>query len=1310
MRSSSLPSMASSEAYGSQPPTGNTPPAQEEHVVTTQIPAQPPTDPHTHHDPRTPSESIRASAELQKPNWLLSSRPSIPNKSAPSSSVGTNRRSISCSNLTRSCAPQHPPNTLETAQLPLHDASSSSSAPASPAPAGNRPPAERSGKRKAAEEPRRAAMGGRGPMFIDVDESSKIMRSSEESRAAALVKNQRRRVTDPGGEAYYPGYPKRARTACSPIATGTQRLTWRRKIGELPAASSSVSGIKGKGVCATSAASGVARTPRAAAAVANSNSCGPGLLGVVNQEVPSVPHDSSTGFSAPHGVAPPVKAAAPSQETARADAEPATMLPVSGDETAGETQPTTNAQADGMGGNFEFALPLTEALDSSGDPSDLTPQGGDLSDPMDDGSSSSSGVPLSLLVSPLRSARKRAFPAEEPLRSKKGKEKGKGKAKARASESKDEVTVHTDVSISLPRRKATAAATPRPSNSKGKSPKVKTTTDLSHIGGNKRDTSASPRKRLRAQSHHTSEEDTSDPDVVPQARIVRNNRPRTKSLWRVVEAPKNRARATQRLVAPSSRPRVWAGVRRRAKTSCWLRSPALAKNQDGVAWESLENPTLIFSGERGDPGLGWWDEDAWESRKIVFSIIRETDIPLADPPSQPFVSSTQDSTPDGGRTVADTLPPPDNPSNPQSDNDGTSAVVPNSKTSDSSSDQKDAGPPRIDIENLTDATPSQLIGPMDLPSSGFDRSSSILEPELRCDHDSSTRAGGQPAASSMPCGVDATLDACPPSGSPATEAVHVNGPPSFDARDPPRTVHVQTVPHLAGISPCDTESRGAEFFCSAPESTRERPIDHSPQAGLVCPSSSESAHPNASLPPCRAALDADADSVPSEKNIPFPRPPPEVAALLVAQSFGNVVTPVLARNSLLVPWELPSEIGYFWLGLFRISGVKVDTRLRRSTNPKALTGQRTWRFTLEWVPGGEDQLKDEDDREWSMRIMRPWWEPEHPQQPNQHPLSEPSQSAASPIPESWHDSRFSRLLLPLPLLAPFTENSTASGNFPVGYYCAVCGRINVQRFLRHRVCEGTACDSTTDPQRETGWVISAFSTRDRKLNSATVVPDDKWTAPTTAEPATAFDDGARLFHYHLAPRDSGPSAAPWNLLPSGNAGTVDVRHMFNGNRELLQGDASALFETLQRDVRIERSIGASAFVTPQIESGDDPALGRNGRCVWDQQAAFIEGALSTYCRDLGTLKVQALRVHAWISVGKHIQTFAPRAKHLVLLCLGADIAFLSVPLDPIAKLNGKPKKECLRVTMVHGDIVVLSGGQSKASAICMCMLLEAECN
>ena len=265
--------------------------------------------------------------------------------------------------------------------------------------------------------------------------------------------------------------------------------------------------------------------------------------------------------------------------------------------------------------------------------------------------------------------------------------------------------------------------------------------------------------------------------------------------------------------------------------------------------------------------------------------------------------------------------------------------------------------------------------------------------------------------------------------------------------------------------------------------------------------------------------------------------------------------------------------------------------------------------------------------------MRPWWELEHVS-PEQAPSYETS-----------------RLLLPLPLLAPFTSNSTASGNFPVGYFCATCGRVNVQRFLRHRVCESTACGAKVDPERDIGWVIGALSTRDRKINSATIAPDDKCAAPTIAEHPIGFEDGTRLFCYHLAaaPRPSGNSHSPIASRrrskvesddEDDDSNSLSVRHIFNGNRASLQAGASALFETLQRDVRIERSVGATTFSTPLFESGDDPALSCSGRRAWDQQAGMIEGAMRAYCCYLGPLRVHSTRIHAWISDGKVRRRFS----------------------------------------------------------------------
>ncbi|KAF8268847.1 hypothetical protein EI94DRAFT_1096771 [Lactarius quietus] len=650
-----------------------------------------------------------------------------------------------------------------------------------------------------------------------------------------------------------------------------------------------------------------------------------------------------------------------------------------------------------------------------------------------------------------------------------------------------------------------------------------------------------------------------------------------------------------------------------------------------------------------------------------------------------------------------------------------------SETIASSVGQKDAETERIVSEFLTSAAPSQPCT-KETSTCGLDCSPSILEPEFRGDHDDCANVGGHPVVPSTPCGADVTPAGRPPSDCPSAEAICVDGPPSFDGQI--SVVHSHAKDSSPGrVSVCNAEcipsdARGAELSHSTPPPTQEHPIDHSPQAGPACPSPSESAHPSVILP-CQPATAPDptpssAVSVPSgRENFSLLRPPPEVAALLTAQRRGIVVSPVLARDSPLVPWELPSEIGYFWLGLFKISEVKVETRPRQSTTLKASTVHRTtWRFYLEWVAGGEDQLKGIETDEWTTDFMSPWWEPQHPQQPEQQPLFRPSQSSTPPIPESSSDitikgpnPRYSPLLLPLSLFAPFSEMSTAAGIFPLGYYCTACGRINVQRFLRHRICDGGACSSRTDPDRETGWALSAFSTRDRKVMSATVVPEDKWALSTTDGQPTAFDDETRLFPYHLTVDDSGSSVVP-NAGADGHSHTHSVYHVFNGNISLLQEDASLLFETLQRDVRIERSMGTSVFATPLIDSGNAAtALGRNGRSIWDQQAALIDGALGRYCRELGPLKVSTLRVYAWSSYGKHVQMFCPRIRPLVLLCLGADIVLLSILSGPNAKVNGKSKKECLRVTMVHGDIVVLSGGQFKFSMIRtgMCMLLEAEC-
>ena len=66
-----------------------------------------------------------------------------------------------------------------------------------------------------------------------------------------------------------------------PLIDSETQLKWNRKVS---APSSSVSAIKGKGVGATAAASGVTRAPRATAVAANANGSS---LGAIEPEHPS---------------------------------------------------------------------------------------------------------------------------------------------------------------------------------------------------------------------------------------------------------------------------------------------------------------------------------------------------------------------------------------------------------------------------------------------------------------------------------------------------------------------------------------------------------------------------------------------------------------------------------------------------------------------------------------------------------------------------------------------------------------------------------------------------------------------------------------------------------------------------------------------------------------------------------------------------------------------------------------------------------------------------------------------------------------
>lgn len=172
---------------------------------------------------------------------------------------------------------------------------------------------------------------------------------------------------------------------------------------------------------------------------------------------------------------------------------------------------------------------------------------------------------------------------------------------------------------------------------------------------------------------------------------------------------------------------------------------------------------------------------------------------------------------------------------------------------------------------------------------------------------------------------------------PPAELTYVNGLTTFESHSPLVNTHAGRPSHGVKSYP-EPLTTDHPPSCSAPAQIRESPVTTTrPPSGSISPYSPELPGTNSVLAPDMSgstsshpdiAMDCGVAPVPPRgsgdlHHLPFPQPPPEVAALLTAQSSRDVVSPIFARNSPLVPWGLPSEIGHFWLGLFKISEVKV---------------------------------------------------------------------------------------------------------------------------------------------------------------------------------------------------------------------------------------------------------------------------------------------------------------------------------------------------------------------------------------------------
>ncbi|KZV65074.1 hypothetical protein PENSPDRAFT_756805 [Peniophora sp. CONT] len=439
-----------------------------------------------------------------------------------------------------------------------------------------------------------------------------------------------------------------------------------------------------------------------------------------------------------------------------------------------------------------------------------------------------------------------------------------------------------------------------------------------------------------------------------------------------------------------------------------------------------------------------------------------------------------------------------------------------------------------------------------------------------------------------------------------------------------------------------------------------------------------------------------------------PPPPSEVQMLLDTHQRKGPVAPVVSRSSPIMPWLLPDSVGCVWAGLFTIECVEESTQIGVSTSPN--TVRRSWAFRLRWIPGGELMLRDEEDEEeykdWPATVERPWWETEAD-------ISPPSDPNGA---EAEFYGELVSFIIPSGLLATFKTILLGESNFPHGFYCRTCGRINVQVSLVRQDCLTATCAASTPastaPATAAQWVPArtcVFAMADSAWVPAVVTRVLKLNGMSTR--TYSVPNGADIY------------APP----PEGTALHMTATHIFTSNMPERQEQPSALFETIQQCIPFQRSKTEFSFFasTTFPPSESDVQNRANEVNAFALASRLIRFRVAQYGDGVGTLETKKLTIKTWIAMKdsrvKEKLPVVPEGGFLAIMCLGANtqVSYTPLAMKPAMKNDKRYKaaarKEALRVMLIHGDILVLSGAAIEAGLQVgllrtgTTMLLIAEC-
>ncbi|KAJ8473232.1 hypothetical protein ONZ51_g7993 [Trametes cubensis] len=354
-------------------------------------------------------------------------------------------------------------------------------------------------------------------------------------------------------------------------------------------------------------------------------------------------------------------------------------------------------------------------------------------------------------------------------------------------------------------------------------------------------------------------------------------------------------------------------------------------------------------------------------------------------------------------------------------------------------------------------------------------------------------------------------------------------------------------------------------------------------------------------PPPSAASIADLNVLAPEGG------PPEIEALILAQTAFIPISIVLCRDAEIAPFKLPIGCGCAFLGFFYIQDVQTKTEdvtweVVPGERPSTLLhGRKSWRFRFEWTPGGDNPDPS------ASPCNTPWW------------MEASAMSTPSPT-APMHPYT----LLPLQFYAPpallvCTEADVVAWK---GWHCNNCGLLNMQRNLCFQKCSS--------------W---------NGLQPISVEYSDVVMCGSSDGP-----DGLRRFTYVLN-------------------STHIVHHLFTRNRPEAQEAPSRLFNELQADIELVPESAAksksanssgpyyichynvSAFQEHLSNSSLPSVAPQSVHSARDLMLRRAWGYTNSE-----KLNASSLVIRAWRTAGiRKGCLFAAEAAPVALMCLGADV-------------------------------------------------------